>query len=254
MNESFGLEGTSVLVTGGTRGIGRAISLNLARAGAIVVANYVRNQRAAESLRAEASEAGLNVEVLRADLTLDKGVAAVSRRLEDAAVSSKISLVHCAATGVHRPLGELTLKHWDWTMNLNARMFFELVRGLSPYFAAGSAVVAVSSAGAVRAVPNYAVVGASKGALESLARHFAIELAARGIRVNILSPGSVVTSAWDAFPDKDERLAEAARRSPLGRLVTPDEVALCAQFLCSSAAQGIVGQTLVVDGGARVAE
>jgi enoyl-[acyl-carrier protein] reductase III len=102
--------------------------------------------------------------------------------------------------------------------------------------------------------PAYAAVGASKGALESLARHLAVELAPRGIRVNILSPGSVETEAWDAFPDKEQRLAEAARRAPIGRTVTLEEVACAAQFLCSTAARGIVGHTLVVDGGARIVD
>jgi len=90
--------------------------------------------------------------------------------------------------------------------------------------------------------------------LESLARHLAVELAPRGIRVNILSPGSVETEAWDAFPDKEQRLAEAARRAPIGRTVTLEEVACAAQFLCSTAARGIVGHTLVVDGGARIVD
>jgi enoyl-[acyl-carrier protein] reductase III len=87
-----------------------------------------------------------------------------------------------------------------------------------------------------------------------MARHLAVELAPRGIRVNIVSPGSVETDAWDAFPDKDERLTEARRRSPIGRLVTGEEVAFAVQFLCSEASRGIVGQTLIIDGGRRVIE
>ena len=251
MNEAFGLAGMSVLVTGGTRGIGRAISLRLARAGANVIANYARNEAAAEALKVEAGGEKLPVEILRADLTLQKGIALVQERLQRCE-GSVVSLVHCAATGVHRPFDQLTLKHWDWTFALNARVFFELVRTLLPVLSEGSAVVAVSSAGAVRAVPAYTVIGASKGALESTARHMAIELAPRGIRVNILSPGSVETSAWDAFPDKEQRLAEEVRRAPLGRLLTGDEVAFGAQFLCSRASQGIIGQTLVIDGGTRI--
>jgi enoyl-[acyl-carrier protein] reductase III len=194
----------------------------------------------------------LSIEVVRADLTLAKGLAATQERFS--ALASPRSIVHCAATGVHRPLSELTTKHWDWTMALNARAFFELVTTLSPSLSTGSSVIAVSSAGAVRAVPAYAAVGASKGALEALARHMAVELAPRGIRVNILSPGSVPTDAWNAFPDRDERLEAAVRHTPLGRLVTPDEVALAARFLCSRASRGVVGQTLVVDGGARIVE
>lgn len=253
MNEPFGLRGTTVLITGGTRGIGRAISMRLARAGATVVANYARNDEAAEALRAEAMEEGLALEILRADLTLPKGLAAIQERMEQCG-NDVISMVHCAATGVHRPFDQLTTKHWDWTLALNARVFFELVRGLLPKLGKGSAVIALSSAGAVRAVPAYTVIGTSKGALESLARHLAVELAPRGVRVNILSPGSVQTHAWDAFPDKEQRLTEARDRSPLGRLVTADEVAFAAQFLCSSASQGIIGHTLVIDGGTRIVE
>ena len=252
MNDAFSLQGRPVLVTGGTRGIGRAISLQLARAGAAVVANYARNEAAAQTLADEAAAAGLSMQVLRADLTLPKGLAAVTEHF--AAVTAPLSIVHCAATGVHKPFDALTMRHFDWTMSLNVRAFFELVRELLPKLGDGSAIVAVSSAGATRAVPAYATVGTSKGALESLARHLAAELAPRGIRVNILSPGSVQTDAWDAFPDKEQRLADALRRSPRRRLVGVDEIACAAQFLCSTASSGLLGHTLVVDGGSRILE
>ena len=252
MTDAFGLQGRRILVTGGTRGIGRAISLQLARAGAAVVANYARNDAAAQALAEQAAGEGLALSVLRADLSLPKGLAAVSELF--AADGPPLSIVHCAATGVHRPFDTLTTKHLDWTMALNVRAFFELVRELLPQLGEGSAIVAVSSAGATRAVPAYTTVGTSKGALEALARHLAVELAPRGIRVNILSPGSVQTDAWDAFPDKEQRLADALRRSPRGRLVGLDEVASAAQFLCSAASSGLVGHTLVVDGGTRILE
>jgi enoyl-[acyl-carrier protein] reductase III len=253
MSNEFELKGRTVLVTGGTRGIGRAISLRLARAGAKVVANYARNDEAAATLQAAAVSEGLALEVLRADLTLPKGLSAVLERMAQPD-EGVISLVHCAATGVHRPIDELTTRHLDWTMTLNARVFFELLKGLLPSLSDGSTVVALSSAGAVRAVPAYAAVGMSKGALESLARHAAAELAPRGIRVNILAPGSVATEAWAALPGKEERLEEAGRRTPLGRLVSLEEVSKAAQFLVCAASSGIVGHTLVVDGGRQIME
>ena len=136
---------------------------------------------------------------------------------------------------------------------MNVRAFLDLVRKLAPTFTKGASVLALSSHGAQFAIPYYSLVGASKGALESLARHLALELAASGIRVNILCPGSVVTDAWKSMPNSEERLAEAAARTPLGRLVSLQEVARAAQFLCCDASSGIVGHTLVVDGGARIA-
>jgi enoyl-[acyl-carrier protein] reductase III len=253
MTDVFNLTGHSVLVTGGTRGIGAAISARLATAGATVIANYARNDTAAQALQARAADAGWNLDLLRADLTQPKGLAAACERMLRPGIGT-VSLVHCAATGVHRPIEELTMRHWDWTMSLNVRAFFELVKGLLPVLGEGSAIVALSSAGAVRAVPSYSAIGSSKGALEALTRHLAVELAPRGVRVNILSPGSVLTEAWDAFPNREQRISEAVRRTPSGRLVSLEEVAQVAQFLCSPAARGMVGQTLVVDGGARIVD
>jgi enoyl-[acyl-carrier-protein] reductase (NADH) len=127
-----------------------------------------------------------------------------------------------------------------------------VVKLLTPRFSKGASVVALSSQGAHSDIPYYSLVGASKGALESLARHLAAEMAPSGIRVNILCPGSVLTDSWIVMPDSEKRLAEAKQRTPIGRLVSLDEVAKAAQFLCSDASSGIVGHTLVVDGGACV--
>jgi enoyl-[acyl-carrier protein] reductase III len=169
--------------------------------------------------------------------------------------SARLSgLVYCAATGVHRSVSELTTRHFDWVFSLNVRAFFELVKLLMPRFSEGSAIVAISSRGATRAVPSYSLVGSSKGALESLSRHLAFELAPQGVRVNVLSPGSVLTDAWEVMPDSALRIAETVKRTPLGRLVTADEVAWAAQFLCSEASKGIIGHTLVIDGGSSIVE
>jgi enoyl-[acyl-carrier protein] reductase III len=247
----FSVKGRAALVVGGTRGIGRAISLRLARAGATVLSNFVRDVSGAEALVTEARAAGAEIEVCRADVTTTKGLDtlgdAVARSLGKPSI-----MIFAAATGVHKTIADLTTRHFDWTFNLNVRAFFELVRRFSEQMPVGSSIVALSSEGAVRAIPQYSMVGASKGALESMARHFAAELAPRGIRVNVLSPGTVLTDAWKVLPDADHRLGDAASRSPLGRLVTLDEVAAVAQFLCSDAAAGVVGHTLVVDGGARI--
>jgi enoyl-[acyl-carrier protein] reductase III len=216
-----------------------------------VIANYIRNERAAQELRSLAAQEGLPIELCRADLTTPRGLEQIEHAVKDA--DKPLSgFLHCAATGVHRPIAELTKRHLEWTLSLNVGAFFELIKILVPLFSEGSSVVAVSSPGALRTLPYYSVVGSSKAALEALARHFAAELAPQGIRVNILVPGTVPTDVWRLIPEGEHRLAEAARRAPIGRLVTPDEVAWAAQFLCSNAASGIVGQTLCVDGGAGI--
>ena len=247
-SDLLSLSGKTFLITGGTRGIGSAISLRFARSGASVVANYLRDEKSALRLGAAAKEENLRITGCRADLTTERGMEDLSSALE--AAGTQISgFVHCAATGIHRPIEELTERHFDWTFNLNLRAFFKVTKLLMTRLSKGSSVVAVSSWGALRAIPSYSLVGASKGGLEALARHLAAELAPRGIRVNILTAGAVITDAWKAMPDSEARIAEAIRRTPVGRLVTPEEVAYAAQFLCSDAASGINGHTLVVDGG-----
>jgi enoyl-[acyl-carrier protein] reductase III len=250
-DDLFSLRNKKILITGGTRGIGLAISLRFARSGATVIANYLRDEKSAKQLEAIATEEGLAIALCRADLTSEKGLEQLGRSLQEG--NSQLSgLVHCAATGIHRPIEELTERHFDWTFNLNVRAFFKLVKLLAARFSKGSSIVAVSSWGAVRALPSYSLVGSSKGGLEALARHLAVELAPRGIRVNILTAGAVLTDAWKVMPNSDARIAETVRRTPAGRLVTAEEVAYAAQFLCSDAAAGIIGHTLIVDGGVGI--
>jgi len=249
-NSPFELRGT-FLVTGGTRGIGRAISERFARAGGRVIAVYLRNEQAAEELQSVAAREGLPLKTCRADLTTAEGLGKIETQIResDAALGG---IVHCAATGTHRALESLTGKHLDWTFALNVRALFELVTRLLDKLERGSCILAVSSVGATHALPHYTAVGASKGALESLVRHLAVELAPRGIRANALRAGAVATDAWRSIPDAEARLAESARRSPIGRLVKTEELAWCAQFLCSAAAAGVNGQALIVDGGETI--
>jgi enoyl-[acyl-carrier protein] reductase III len=250
-NSPFELRGTFV-VTGGTRGIGRAISERFARSGAQVVASYLRNEKAAQELAASATQEDLPITICRADLTTTDGITRIETHLRQSGGAPLGGVVHCAATGTHRAVESLTGRHLDWTFALNVRALHELITRLLGQFDRQSCILAVSSLGATRALPQYTAIGASKGALEALIRHFAVELAPRGIRANALTPGAVATEAWRAIPEGEARLAAAAQRSPYGRLVTVEELALCAQFLCSPAAAGVNGQSLVVDGGTTI--
>jgi len=159
-------------------------------------------------------------------------------------------LVSNAASGVIKPAMELTRRHWEWTMDINASALIPLAQHAARLMGAqGGHIIAVSSLGAVRAIPNYAAVGASKAALESLVRHLAIELAPVGIRVNAISAGVVDTDALKHFSNRSQLLEESARRTPAGRLTEPADVADTALFLASPLADMMIGQTVVVDGG-----
>jgi enoyl-[acyl-carrier protein] reductase III len=158
-------------------------------------------------------------------------------------------VVHNAATGVIKPALETEDKHWDWTLNANARALLSLARACAPDMESGSSIVAISSLGAQRVLENYVLVGTSKAALESVVRYLAVELAPRGIHVNAVSAGVVETEALDHFPNREEMLHSAKTRTPAGRLVEPDDIAGAVAFLCSPDAQMVCGQTLIVDGG-----
>ncbi|HEX3227183.1 MAG TPA: SDR family oxidoreductase [Gaiellaceae bacterium] len=236
------LDGSSVLVTGGTRGIGRAIALRLVRDGAArAVLGYMRNDAAAEEAVALVQEAGAEAVVVRGEVSKEHVVA------ELASHGPYRVVVHNAATGVIRPALETEDKHWDWTMNANARALLSLARATAPSMTPGSSIVAISSLGSERVLDHYVLVGTSKAALESVVRYLAVELAP-AIRVNAVSGGVVDTGALDFFPNREEMLASVTR-TPAGRLVGADDIAAAVSFLCSDDAEMVRGQTLVVDGG-----
>ena len=238
-------EGKSVLVTGGTRGIGRGIALRFAELGASRVAmSYLRNDGAAEETAEEIRSLGAEALLLRGNLGDPAKAAALVERVGETDV-----LVSNAATGVIRPLPELTEKHWDWTLNANARALLTLARHATPSMRPGSSIVAITSMGSQRVLENYAVIGTSKAALESLVRYLAVELAPRGIRVNAVSAGLVETGALEFFPNRNEMLSYYRARTPAGRLVGPRDVADAVCFLASPEADMIRGQAVVVDGG-----
>jgi enoyl-[acyl-carrier protein] reductase III len=238
-------EGKSALVTGGSRGIGREIALRLVDLGAAKVAiSYLRADAAAEETAEEIRKRGAEAQLLRGNV----GDPEKAKALVDEAGPLDV-LVSNAATGVIRPALELEEKHWDWTMNANARALHTLARHAAPHMAPGSSIVALSSLGSQRVLTDYVLVGVSKAAVEALVRYLAVELAPQDIRVNAVSAGLVETGALAYFPERERMLEEFARRTPAGRLVEPKDVAEVVCFLASPAAGMIRGQTIIVDGG-----
>jgi enoyl-[acyl-carrier protein] reductase III len=237
-------DGASVFVTGGSRGIGKAIALRFAQLGAARVAiGYLRNDRAAEAAAEELRAAGAEPVLVRGNVSSERVLREV------AALGPLTALVHSAATGVIRPALEIEKKHWDWTLDANAYALLALTKAAAPQMRPGSSIVAISSLGSARVLENYVVVGTSKAALESLVRYLAVELAPQGIRVNAVSAGVVETEALDHFPNKDEMVRRGIERSPTGRLVEPEDLANAVVWLCSPEAEMVRGHTLVVDGG-----
>lgn len=237
-------EGATVFVTGGSRGIGKAIALRFADLGAARVGiGYMRNDTAAEQTAEELRAKGAEPVLLRGNVSSER----VAR--EVAELGPLRALIHNAATGVIRPALETDDKHWDWTHHANARALLSLARAAAPQMPSGSSIVGISSLGSTRVLEDYVLVGTSKAALEALVRYLAVELAPRGIRVNAVSGGVVDTAALDHFPNREKMLEWGKKRTPAGRLVEPNDIAEAVVFLCSPEAEMIRGHILVVDGG-----
>jgi enoyl-[acyl-carrier protein] reductase III len=242
------LLGKVALVTGATRGIGRAIAWKLAQSGADVAVNYYNSHEQAEALCGEIRGLGRRAIALKASVGIPDSVDELFEGLRQEFDRIDI-VVSNAASGVLKPALEMTLKHWRWCMETNALALNLLAQRAVPMMAAGSSIVALSSLGASRAMPGYGFIGASKAALESMVRTLAQELGPRGIRVNTVSAGVVDTDALSYFPNRDQLLDNFAQRTPLGPTLTPEDVAGAVYLLCLPEARMITGHTLMVDGG-----
>jgi enoyl-[acyl-carrier protein] reductase III len=252
MSDKDLFENKVVLVSGSGRGIGRAIALHFARNGANVVVNFFRNRKPAEATAQEIEGLGRRALVVKADVgNLDD-----LKRLFDETeeVFGRLDIyIHSAASGYNRGVMDQKPKGWDWTMNINARSLLFAAQLAVPLMekTGGGNIVSISSQGSSRVMSDYAVVGASKAAIESLTRYLAVELAKKNIIVNAVSPGLVETDALKHFERMGDGsvLKKATAATPAGRLVTPEDVAEVVAFLCTPAASMIRGQIIVVDGG-----
>jgi enoyl-[acyl-carrier protein] reductase III len=248
MIDTLGLRGKRALVTGASRGIGRAIAERLAAAGADVAINYLRRRNDAAETEAAVRGAGVRSLLVRGNVAEEEHV----DRIVDEVVGAWGGLdivVSNAATGILRPSLELTRKHWQVTIETNALALAAIARRAVPAMGDGGRIAALSSLGSRRVIPEYGAVGASKAILEALVRQLAAELAPRGITVNALLAGVVETEALDFFPSRDLIIEMTRTRTPCGRLVTVEEVADAALFLCSPLSRAVTGHTLVVDNG-----
>ena len=245
------LEGKLALVTGGGRGIGKAIALKLASQGADVIVNFFRHRDAAQETANDIEALGVKTEIIRANV----GDPAKIDEMFDM-IGNKFGrldiLISNAASGVARPVMDIDIKAWEWTMNINARALLLCTQRAARLMdGRGGKVVSISSLGSFLAWPTYAVVGVSKAALEALTRYLAIELAPQGICVNAVAASAVETEALK-FYVKEGLVKDSHHVTPAGRMVIPEDVANVVAFLCSEEAFMIRGQTIIVDGGTSV--
>lgn len=240
------------LVTGSGRGIGRAIALYFAERGADIVVNFFRNREPAEKTAEEIRELGREALIVKANVGEIDDLNNLFDEIEKTFQGLDIFISN-AASGYNRPAMEQKPKGWDWTMNINARSLLFAAQRAAPMMEkrGGGYIVSLSSPGATRVLKDYVVVGASKAAIEAITRYLAIEFAEKNIVVNAIAPGIVDTEALRHFAKVQEEgfWEQIAANNPLGRLVTPEDVANVVGFLCTPAAAMIRGQTITVDGG-----
>jgi enoyl-[acyl-carrier protein] reductase III len=242
-------QGKKALITGGTRGIGRAIAMKIASEGSDCALNFVKDEEAAHRTISEVEKLGVSAIPLQADISDPKALKKLFSELKGKWGNIDFFISN-AVSGVLGPASRIGKFGWNRALDTNSRAFLLATQEAIKLFPDKSGkVVAVSSIGSFTCLPGYAAVGASKAALQTLVKYFARELAPRGINVNAVAGGPVDTSALDYFPGKEDLLKAWKERTPLHRIANPDEIASVVAFLLSPDASWIQGQTIVVDGG-----
>ncbi|HEX4182954.1 MAG TPA: SDR family oxidoreductase [Caulobacteraceae bacterium] len=245
------LSGKTALVTGGSRGIGRASALALAKAGAQVIVHFSRGGAEAEAVVKEIREAGGRAEAVSADLALPDGphkLAAEVRRIVGARLDV---LVANAGVSKAAPIEGYTVEDFDNLFAVNVRAPFFLVQQLLPVLGEGASVILLSSLAAHASVGTLSAYAATKGAVDTLVKHFASALGERGVRVNAVAPG-VVETEMSSFARSEAGRDYTLGMQALKRVAQPDDIAGAVAFLASDDARWITGDTLRVDGGSKL--
>ncbi|MBO83536.1 MAG: enoyl-[acyl-carrier-protein] reductase FabL [Actinobacteria bacterium] len=241
-------QGKVALITGGSKGIGGAIAIDLAAEGCNIALTYFRDKKSAEKIKKTVTELGSDCLIIKSNLASYEDVI---RTVKDTSKKfNKIDfLINNAATGVNVKADQLTIKHWDWVINTNSRAPWLMSIEVSKIMADGGSIVNISSLGSQKVLSNYFSVGVSKAALEAITRYLSVELAPKNIKVNAISPGLIKTAALDSFPDTSDWKIMANKDTPAGRPLKVRDVTDLVKFLCSEDSTMIRGQTIIIDGG-----
>jgi enoyl-[acyl-carrier protein] reductase III len=249
------LTGKVALVTGSSRGIGRACAIKLAEAGADVIVNYVTSRGAAVEVAEKIDSLGRRAYIVKADVSEEDDVESLMQFVRENVGQLDI-VVSNAATGGFRPLLAANSKHFQTTMNTNVLSLVYLVRNALPMLERGPGrgkVVALSSHGSHMALPMYGVIGGSKAALEAVARHLTLEVGDRGVNVNVVKAGLVETDSTKKIPFADRMFAGRTEKTMMGeRVLTAEDVANTVLFLASPLSDLVQGETITVDGGSAI--
>lgn len=240
--------GKTTLITGGARGIGKATALKFAKAGSDIAVVYYNSSDEALGLVEQIQQMGRQAYAFQANVADHQSIKEMFVQFK-AHFTQLDFLISNAASGVLKPAMKMTTKHWRWCTETNALALNHLASEGRALMPKGSRVIALSSLGAERAIPNYAFIGASKAALEALARSLSLELAVDGITVNTVSAGVVDTDALKHFPNREHLLQEYQAHSLSENPLTPADVADAIYLLCLPEARMINAHTLFVDAG-----
>ena len=243
--------GKTALITGASRGIGKAIAIQLAKEGAEVILNYRRSRSECEETLQEIADLGGQGIAIRADVGNEDKTNAMFEVITQEFGKLDI-LIANASFGIPGTLLGSTNKHWDVTFNATSRSIFHCALRASELMKNGGNIVTVTSYGGQRVLSGYGVVGPAKAAVEGLTRSLAVELAPRNIIVNGVMPGITDTKSFRAIENASSIIESVKKGTPAGRLVTPEDVANVVDFLCTPQASMIVGQFIIIDGGAFV--
>ena len=244
-------ENKVAMVTGSSRGLGKALAIELAKSGYDIVVNYARSKSAAEETVKEIEALGQKAIMIRSNVGDVKKLRTMFEQVKEEFGRLDV-FVSNAASGVLRPIMELEESHWDWTMNINAKAMLFGAQEAAKLMDKGGKIIGISSLGSIRYLENYTTIGVSKAAIESLTRYLAVELAPKGIAVNAVSGGALDTDALKHFPNREALLEDARTNTPAGRMVEVDDMVKTAMFLISDDSNMIRGQTIIVDGGRSI--